>query len=392
MKFMQAFKMAFSAIIANKMRSFLTMLGIIIGVFSVTVLITVGQGTKDYVASSIQGLGSNMLIVNITAKKPYELTLGDLNSLKGTDGIADVSPLISSNSTAKAGTTTYDTSVEGAAPGYDTIRSLSVASGRFITSSDLDRRGAVAVIGTEVADNLFGTRDVIGNTVSVLGRDFTIVGVLTEKGSSMGMSNDNRIIIPFTTAQRLMQRTKISQFFVSTTSADTVDSAQSELEKFIQHRFPASDDPADDYRVFNQSDILGVLNTITGTLTAVLGGIAGISLLVGGIGIMNIMLVSVSERTREIGIRKAIGAQRSDILLQFLIEAVAISITGGIIGLYFGYIGALVMGHFFNMSLTITPGIAALGISFSVAVGVIFGSYPANRAAKLRPIEALRYE
>jgi len=392
MKFLQAFKMAFSAILANKMRSFLTMLGIIIGVFSVTVLITLGQGTKDYVSSSIQGLGSNMLIMNITAKKDYELTLEDLQSLQGTDGIAAISPLLSTNITAKAGTNTYDTSLEGAAPGYDIIRGLTVGSGRFIMDSDMDHRGAVAVIGSEVADNLFGTRDVVGNTVAVMGRDFLIVGVLNEKGSSMGMSNDNRIIIPFTTAQRLMQRTRISQIYVATMTSQDVTSAQDTLTRFIQHRFPASDNPSDDYRIFNESDVLGVLNSVLGTLTAALGGIAGISLLVGGIGIMNIMLVSVSERTHEIGIRKAIGAQRSDILMQFLIEAVAISITGGLIGLYLGYLGSLAVSSLTSMTLTITPGIAALGLSFSIAVGVVFGSYPANRAAKLRPIDALRYE
>lgn len=388
MKFVQAFKMAFSAILSNKMRSFLTMLGIIIGVFSVSVLITVGQGTNTFVTSSVQGLGSNMLIGIITAQKPYQLTLDDLYTLKGVNGIADISPLLSSSATAKAGTATYDTSVEGVAPGYDAIRSLTIATGRFITDYDLDRRAAVAVIGTELADNLFGTRDVVGNKVTVLGRDFLIVGVLNEKGSSMGQSNDNRVIVPFTTAQRLMKRMKISQIFASTTSADTVKSAQAEFTRFFQRRFTNEDD----YRVYNQTDILGVLNTLTGTLTAVLGGIAGISLLVGGIGIMNIMLVSVSERTREIGIRKAIGAQRSDILMQFLIESVVISITGGLLGLLLGSIGATILSSVFGMALTITPDIAALAIAFSMAVGIVFGSYPANRAAKLRPIEALRYE
>jgi putative ABC transport system permease protein len=392
MKFMQAFKMAFSAIVANKMRSFLTMLGIIIGVFAVTMLITVGQGATSSVTSSIQGLGSNMLIVSITSAKSYELTLDDLNGLKGVNGIADVSPVLSSSTKAKAGTATYDTTIEGASPGYDTIRSLQVESGRFLMDSDMDRRGAVAVIGTELADNLFGTRDVVGNKLTLMGRDFLIVGVLEEKGSSMGMSNDNRAIIPFTTAQRLIKRTTISQFYASTTSSDTVTSAESEITRFLQRRFPATDTASDDYKVFSQTDILGTLSTVTGTLTAMLGGIAGISLLVGGIGIMNIMLVSVSERTREIGIRKAIGAQRIDILMQFLIESVVISITGGLLGLLLGSVGVSILSKVFSMAMSITPGIAALAIGFSMAVGVVFGSYPANRAAKLRPIEALRYE
>ncbi len=388
MKFLQAVSMAFKALAHNKMRSFLTMLGIIIGVFAVSMLISVGQAATDSVTSQIQGLGSNMLMVSITAKKPYEMTLDDLTGMKGQNGIAGVSPLVGKTANAKAGSETYATSIEGVTPDYLAIRSLSLAAGRQVTQSDLDHRSAVAVIGTEVCDELFGTRDVVGQSVTLLGRQFTIVGVLTEKGSAAGMSNDNRVVIPFTTAQRLLQSTKISQFFVSTTSADTVNEAQSSLLQFLSHRF--SDE--DDYRVFNQSDILDALSTVTGTLTAMLGGIAGISLLVGGIGIMNIMLVSVSERTREIGIRKAIGAQRSDILSQFLIEALVISLIGGLIGLGLATAGVAVMGSLMGLTAGLQPVTAILAIGFSMAVGVVFGSYPANRASKLRPIEALRYE
>lgn len=388
MNMSQSFRMAFMSILSNKMRSFLTMLGIIIGVFAVTMLVSLGQGTTSQVTNQIQSLGSNMITASISSPKPVYISLGDLKNLQGKGGIGIVAPLVSRQKVVKNGTKTMSTSIEGSSPGYDTIRSLSVNTGRFITQTDLDIRSAVAVIGTDVADQLYGTRNVTGSSIDIDGRSFKIVGVLASKGSSMMGSNDNRVIIPVTTAQRMLRQTQINEFFVSATAPNSVDKAENAVNDFLYEKVKDTDY----YSVFNQSDLLSTLSSITGTLTIMLGGLAGISLLVGGIGIMNIMLVSVTERTREIGIRKAIGAQRGNILIQFLIESMVISLTGGLVGLLLGGIGIKIIAHFMGVAMSVTPSVAALAIIFSVSVGVVFGLYPANKASKMRPIDALRYE
>jgi len=388
MKLTQAFKMAFMAIASNKMRSFLTMLGIIIGVTSVSMLISLGQSTTTQVTSRISSLGSNLLSVSIRTSKATYLNEKDIASLIGQSGISAVSPVVTSSKTLKAGRLTTSASIEGVNADYAVIRNLNVSSGRFIAASDLESRAAVAVIGVDIADDLFGTRDVIGNYLKVEGAYFTVVGLLKSEGTTVAGSNDSKVIIPYSTAERLLKQTTLRQFYVATTDAADVTKAEATLKEFMLKELK----DADAYSVFNQSTLLDTLNEITGLLTLLLGGIAGISLLVGGIGIMNIMLVSVTERTREIGIRKAIGARRFDIVFQFLIEAVVLSVSGGVIGILISIAGLKVVGNVAGFTLSLTVAVALLSLIFSVVVGLIFGIYPAAKASGLKPIDALRYE
>jgi putative ABC transport system permease protein len=390
MKILQCLKMAMNAILANKMRAFLTMLGIIIGVLSVTVLVAIGQGSTSDITSRISSLGTNLITVRNRTPRVVRLTLDDIETLRGVGGVSQVAPLISSSLTCKAGINTYETTVYGTTEGYDSIRSYTLSSGRFITASDVENRSSVCVVGVEVADELFAQRDVIGETVRIDGRAYTIVGLFTEMGDSEGTSLDSMVFIPFTIAQRTFRNTTISTFYASAASGDDadIDRAVETLEAFMLDKTGSEDY----YTVTSQSQLLETMSDVANTMSLLLAGIAGISLLVGGIGIMNIMLVSVSERTREIGIRKAIGAQKLDIMLQFLIEAVSISLMGGLIGLGLGYFVVNIVAPAINVTMVMSSGVALLSLIFSVLVGVIFGSYPANKASSLLPIEALRYE
>ena len=394
----ETIKMAFSAIWANKIRSFLTMLGVIIGVMSVTVLMGIGEGATSSVTDSISSMGTNLLTVNIqtrrvgfggrnmsrntrssNARGTVILKLDDVLSLEDSEYIDCVSPTVSGSLTVKAGSTNTTASISGVLPAYAKIVNKEIASGRYIIDADVKNRSAVCVIGPDLAEDLFGNTDVVGNELHVDGRKFRIVGVLDGTSSEL--------VLPFTLAQRMLNNTSITTFYLSATDSSTVDKAQDAVERFLYKKY--QDDST--YSIINQEQILETMNEMTQTLSLMLGGIAGISLLVGGIGIMNIMLVSVTERTREIGIRKAIGAKRRNILLQFLVESVVLSGMGGVLGLLLGYAVMYALETYLGMMVSASPDVAQLAMGFSMFVGVVFGLYPANKASKLKPIDALHY-
>ncbi len=387
MNMMQAIKMAWKAVASNRMRSFLTMLGVIIGVFAVSVLVSVVQGATDSVTSQLSSLGGNLITVTVrTTRQP--LTLKDLPDVRKLPGIADCTVTVSTAGSLRLGNQKHDCAVEGTTPEAVLVRDEEVTDGRFISQNDIDNRLSTMVMGVEVADDLFGTRDVVGQKVTFSGRQFTIVGVLKENGTTMLGSRDDRVVIPITTAQRITRQTNIRQFYVAAKDEDSIDLALESLDAYLKDRTKTDDG----FTVFAQSQLVDVISTMTGMMTGMLGGIAAISLLVGGIGIMNIMLVSVTERTREIGIRKAIGARRHDILIQFLVEAMFITLFGGALGLVLAQLGTRLIGDMMDLALDLTPGVIALSVGFSLFIGLVFGIYPAGKAANLQPIEALRHE
>ena len=391
----QSFKMALKAIAGNKMRSFLTMLGVVIGVMAVVVLVSIGQGANSSVVESIEGMGTNLISANILARRTNPVDMDGLNELALNPFIEYVAPVSNVNGTVKAGNATYDdAALMGTTPGYEHIRGWELAQGRFLTQPDIDNRSLVAVIGSEAASEMYGTTRAVGETFSLSGYTITVVGVLQANGNSASGSNDNQVIIPFTLAQRLSSSTSISSFYVSAASSDMVEMAQTAVERYLEKAFQnyTANSWGTQYTVYNQTEMLDTLSETTQTLTLMLGGIAAISLLVGGIGIMNIMLVSVSERTREIGIRKAIGAARGNILMQFLIESLVVSLMGGVLGLLLSMAAVDFLAPVLEMTLTIPVQVAWLAIGFSVFIGVLFGMYPANKASRLKPIDALHYE
>jgi len=393
----ETIKMAFSAIWANKIRSFLTMLGVIIGVMSVTVLMGIGQGATSSVTDSIASMGTNMLTVSIQTRRvgfggpgnrnnrsagargTVILKTDDVLSLKENEYIQYVSPSVSGSLTVKAGRTNTNASIQGVYPDYANIVNTELASGRYIMDADVQNRSAVCVIGPDLAEDLFGNTNVVGNTLHVDGRKFRIVGVLDSTSSTL--------VLPFTLAQRMLNSTSITTFYVSATDSTTVGRAEAAVNSFLYKKYQNDST----YSIMNQEAILETMEELTGTLSLMLGGIAGISLLVGGIGIMNIMLVSVTERTREIGIRKAIGAKRRNILLQFLVESVVLSGMGGVLGLLLGYVTMAAFERYLGMTVSASVSIAQLALGFSMFVGIVFGLYPANKASKLKPIDALHY-
>ena len=377
-------KLSLRSILSHKMRSFLTMLGIIIGVMAVVILVSITQSATTGITDSISSMGSQLITATVTSDD-VSLSRESVESLAGSGAIQEVAPVISSSETARHKTEAGSFTVAGITPAYFDVQGVAVQSGRTIVASDLDSATPVAVLGTEAAYQLFGTWDAVGGTVTLGDRNYKVVGVLEEQGSSLSGSDDSKILIPYTTAQRATGQKGVSTFHVKSTSEAAISLAMNTVEAYL---LQATRDE-DAYSVSNQSDLLDTMDEVDNTLSLLLGGIAAISLLVGGIGIMNIMLVAVSERTREIGIRKAVGAKRRHILAQFLCEACILSLLGGLLGLLAsaGVVAVYGLATGGSAALDWTTGLAAM--LFCAVIGVAFGGYPAAKASRLQPIEAL---
>jgi putative ABC transport system permease protein len=399
------FRIALRALARNKLRSFLTMLGIIIGVGAVIAMVAIGEGAKATIRSQIASLGTNVLIIlpGTAIQGGVRVGFGSVNTL--TDGdvkaireeirsVAFASPVLRRGDQVVAGNLNWGTLVQGVAPEFQHIRDWQLAEGRFLHDGDVENDAKVAVLGETVVRNLFGNDDPIDSVIRIRNIPFRVVGVLAVKGqSSQGADQDDMVLIPYTTMQkRLMRITHVQTIIASAVSADRVEEAQEQVTLLLRQRHRIQPDREDDFFIRNLSDISEAASGSAQVMAVLLGVVASISLLVGGIGIMNIMLVSVTERTREIGIRMAVGARSRDIMLQFLVEAVVMAATGGCIGILLGIGSSEVLRFWAQWPILIRPDIVAVALLVSGGVGIFFGFYPAKRAANLDPIDALRYE
>ena len=400
----ESFLMAWASLIANKMRSILTMLGIIIGVAAVIALVSIGNGVKQDIQNSISSLGSNLLMVmpgaprtpgvRPSAGSMKSLKVSDYEAIAKLDGVKAASPMTNGSYVVIYQNKNWTTSVSGVSYNYFDVNNWSMKSGRFLSEKNVQNRERVAVVGKTVVKNLFGDEDPVGAEIRVKNIPFRIIGVLNSKGSgAMGNDQDDMVVIPYTTAMERVEGVDyLRMIYVVGKDENGIDRLQSDIENLLRVRHGIKDTNLDDFNIQNMNSIMETMEETTGTLTLFLGAVAAISLVVGGIGIMNIMLVSVTERTREIGVRKALGATYSVIVTQFLIEAVVISLMGGIIGIILGIGSSKLIGMASGMSTVISVPTIVMSFAFSMAIGLIFGIYPARKAAKLNPIDALHYE
>lgn len=408
MNIWQAVLEAFESLSANKLRAGLTILGIVIGVGAVIAMVSIGRGAQATITESINGIGTNLVFVfrggSEDVRNPKPITLEDAAAIADpfqAPSVQAVAPVVQGSGKVTFGRESTTTSITGVTPDYASVRKYNLTEGEFINQEQMLGRASVVLLGSTVADKLFGRQEgLVGETVRIEGQPFRVIGVLESKGGS-GFSNaDNQVMVPFSTAQeRLIHHTTSNQvdlLLVEAVSPKDVPAASDEVAQILRTRHRTAIG-ADDFTILTQQDFLSTASTITNVLTIFLGGVAAISLLVGGIGIMNIMLVSVTERTREIGLRKAVGAHKVDIMVQFLAESAVLSLVGGVIGIILGYSIAIIVSQIAkanNANITPSIGIDIILIAtlFSTAVGLFFGLYPANRAANLEPVEALRYE
>jgi putative ABC transport system permease protein len=410
MNFFLNIKEALQSLSANKMRSLLTILGIVIGVASVIALLSIGEGAGNSITGEIESIGTNVIYVlngndSEDVTNPKDLTLQDAQALATTsrgNEIAYVAPVVSRGIDVSYQDTSIETSILGTTSDYQFVQNLTMAEGSFISEGQVEGRSAVVVLGPDIAQNLLGRRSgIVGSSIRIGGYPYRIIGVTEAKGGSAFNNPDTNVYIPISTAQARLPRgsspNRVQFILVSVENAEDADLAIREITDILRrtHRIPPRS--PNDFTILNQQDFLAVAQSITNVLTIFLGGIGANSLLVGGIGIMNIMLVSVTERTREIGLRKALGARKKDILLQFLTESVLLSMIGGMIGIALGWVISLAVSEIAMRSgtmleISVTLNSVLLATLFSAAVGIFFGYYPANRAASLEPVEALRYE
>jgi putative ABC transport system permease protein len=398
-------RLAIARLSTSRTRSFLTMLGIIIGVASVVALVAVGQGASSGITNRISSLGTNLLTINAGASftggfrqaagSATTLTLQDADAVRALDGVAAVSPELSSSQTAIAGDLNTTTTVLGTNQDYMKVRAYELWQGSFLTDTAVEQGLRVAVLGATTADDLELGAGAVGSTVMIGGIPFEVVGILQAKGSTTSSSADDQVLIPVSTLKRYFTGSSSSgvrSIGVSVADAEQMSAVKATITSLLEDRHEIGAGESDDFSVADQTQLLATATSIYGVLTVLLAGVASISLIVGGIGIMNIMLVSVRERTREIGIRKAIGARNRDILLQFLVEALVLSVLGGLIGVVLGLVASFVIGTLAGWGFTFNPIVLVVATLFSLVVGVVFGVWPARQAARLNPIAALRFE